>query len=421
MIVKFNVLFEIKLKILKYIKHNSIFFYNLVLFIIPIIYYLFDYSKINLGDIYYNPWSFLLSDVFSFSDFIGERDEVPGDYYLMDTDYFGTMPPGSLIIGKIYGLLPQNSVLVLVLVLYFYFTLEIIRRLYGKNLLLLVTVLNFSFWFGIFRGNNDIYQVPLILFLVYFVHNNKWFFVSFTILILAAIEPYCLLFVLLLIIRKKILNFLITLLLYAFIWITPIFYGAKNLKLYFDLSFSSPKTYLHNMVFWDNGMLFGNSLWGLFKIVLPPILGINNGQAQHDYFYFQFMPFYIVICFSTILTLFFIMYYKSINNFDVLLILAITICLLTPVTAYYKIAMLIPFYLDIFNNYLDYNRKKINVIFLILLITLFNIKPYFIIQLRSGVSVYLDSFLNPLLMIMMLMLLVYKHLPYIRRKISNNG
>ena len=368
-------------------------------------------SFLNIG---YQTWTFLTSDQDSFNDFYGDRFEHLGDYHHMEDAYWGqsTLPPIAILIGKFFYFIPvKSSLVVFILMNLVCITLLTIKLSKQRNTLLLVALVfsSYPLLFAIFRGNNDIYILSFLL-AIYIVYQSKNLLLTSLLLgVLGALEPLMFLYFPLFLLRSehKIRFLFFYLVAYCSSWYSPAFHGDRDISRYFEVSSKSSKLYFESMVISDNGLLFGNSLFGLLKaiyykinfqgVIDPAVVGQSfRSSFLLNYYLYLAILLGILICFAI---------YRE-NNFEIqLLLVGCMIILLPYVSALYKLVLLL-FNLIIFLSKTDSNNKRIRIISLFVLLIIVPKNFIWIKFSFNPTGLTLESILNPLL-ILLLILYVY--------------
>jgi len=347
----------------------------------------------------YPIWEHLLSNQGIFDDFYGARDENPNDYYLQSPVY-GTNPPGTLMLGRLYALFPDRAAIVVAAVgwaLLSAWAVGLIAKRYSAIWFLAVS---YPFWFAILRGNDDIYLLPGILLLAWSLENNKPEIFGVVVGLLALAEPYSLLFTIPLVFTGYIKQAVIPAVLVLGGWLSTSAFGARDLGLYLRLAEDSPKTYLRNMAFGDGGMLFGNSMFGLLKWISQNLNGLSAEETVE--FSKDLYGWYLPVAWAIIAVVIVVTALRDTTVYSFLLRLALLTCLLPPVVATYKLGILLG--LLIYRLYRLEIGSKRDTFETWLLVLIIIPKPYIITYLPSGALTTLESLLNPILMLLLLMM-----------------
>lgn len=353
-------------------------------------------SSRNFG---YPTWEHLLSDQGIFDDFYGVRDENPNDYYLQ-SPLFGTNPPGTLMLGRLYALFPDRAAIVVAAVgwaLLSAWAVGLIAKRYNAIWFLAVS---YPFWFAILRGNDDVYLLPGILLLAWSLENNKPEIFGVVVGLLALAEPYSLLFTIPLVFAGYIKQAVIPAVLVLSGWLSTSAFGARDLGLFIRLAEDSPKTYLRNMAFGDGGMLFGNSMFGLLKLISQNLTDLSANETVE--FSQDLYGWYLPVAWAIIAVVIVVTALRDTTVYSLLLRLALLTCLLPPVVATYKLGIL--FGLLIYRLYRLEIACKRDIFETWLLVLIIIPKSYMIIYLPSGSITTLDSLLNPILMLLLLLM-----------------
>lgn len=351
----------------------------------------------------YPIWMYTFSDQGSFDDFQGERDEDNSDYCLQDCAY-GANTPGSMLLGQLYGLLPSKASLVFFMGIYMVVCVLVVQVTTKRMSALLFVGLCFPFWFGIFRGNNDIYQFPLFLIMIWLFQRKRYVLYGIVLGTYASIEPYTLIFAFPLLLRRRYFAAAVSLILLAVAWVTPALYGLKSLPTFLTMTGESSQGYLQNMAINDGGILHGNSLFGALKVLFLPWLAsdLNSGAAVAQRMLQPYAA--LSLMFLALFLVLFSLGRLSIPS--IFLGLASLLCCLPPVAATYKLVLLLSVLLYYLYNCANARPQDRVLMWIVLAIMV--PKPYIQVFLPSGAPAYLDSVINPLLMLLILALIAIK-------------
>lgn len=353
-------------------------------------------SKRNLG---YPMWEHLLSSQGIFDDFYGARDERTTDYYLQSPLY-GTNPPGTLMLGRLYALFPDRSAIVVAAVGWVLLTAWAVGLVARRNAAVWFVMVSYPFWFAVLRGNDDVYLLAGVLLLAWSFDNDKSEIFGIVVGVLALAEPYTLLFSIPLLVAGYLRQAMIPFALFVGGWISTATFGARDFGLYLRLAGDSPKTYLRNMVFGDGGMLWGNSMFGLLKVVTQNFADLSPDEtveySRRLYAYYQPVVWVIIAVVIMVSS------FRGTTRHKFLLSLALLTCLLPPVVATYKLSLLSG--LLIYRVYQLKNQSTREVIETWLLVLIVTPKSYIMLYLPSGAFLTLDSILNPILMVVLLVM-----------------
>ena len=349
-------------------------------------------------------WAFLTGNNDAFSDFAGDRFELPNTYFHMTgpdgkpSPVYGVLAPGGVLIGKLYSLflIPQTLwVFQIVALTSCILTVITIsgRRNYHFSILILFSA--YPFWFAYFRGNNDIWLFPLLgLAYLQFSKKNYNLFTLF-IVSAAAIEPYNILFLVALIPLKK-YKYILYSSIYLFIYLLSMaFVGEKNLGRYISLFEYTGKWYNESYVINNSGLLANNSIWGLLKVVTFMFRPTNLTPESFIY-HFYTIGTLLSVCVMTI--------YLARKKLQIEYFFAITsleILFFAPTSANYKlITFLLSFFIIIYKMNIDLFANKI---FLALSLALLLPKEFIWFKFTNEpLGATLGTVVNPILEIIMI-------------------
>lgn len=342
-------------------------------------------------------WRWTLVDLRIFDDFYGVRDENPSDYYLQDP-YYGANPPGTMILGRLYALVPARASIVIFASFYLLTSSLIVMFVTNRKSSLLFMMFSYPFWFGVFRGNDDMYLFPLTLLLLWTFARGKLLVFGVIVGLMATIEPYFILFAFPLILKRPIAWKMIVppVLVLTIGWASMALIGSRDLSLYWSLARSSPETYLENMAFGDGGMLFGNSLFGLLKFLASRWFDFESDPAARLFAMQLHVPYVLFAGFTGVVVLTRLFYRRN-SLSSVFSILAILLILLPHVAATYKLVLLSAILIyQLFDEDSKLSYVKWRVICLAAILIP---KPFPSFRMVSNEETFLDSIANPILMI----------------------
>jgi hypothetical protein len=341
----------------------------------------------------YNFWPALFSPDTIFNDFYFDRRE-DNKTYLVSNEY--TLPPIALALGQFWSLFPiQYQVRIfltstIVLISYLAF-------LYTKNLrsILLLMIL-YPTYFVLLRGNNDIYILALLLILVNTKNLHKS---AFILSIMVGIEPFTILFYFLKNTYNKLTHF-ITFLAFSFlVWLSPLLLSPHNLFDYLSLSSKSRESYFIAYELGNGGIFFGNSIWSLVKVYY------FSNLEDPDSTLLGFLAYiYLIISIFTILLI--LKKIRRCNFLESGIVISACLVLFPFVSADYKLIYLIPFYLHyVFQCPKIFLDRRLEYFFQTLLILLFIPKNFFIFNIEE-IYILSGSFLNPIVLIILTLLIL---------------
>jgi len=357
----------------------------------------------------YQVWSYLFSNDNSFNDFFGDRVESLGNYciYLQCQQYDVTSPPMALILGKFFYFIPEEASLIVFVLLNITISLFLLTYYFEINLKFSIYFLlsSFPLFFAIFRGNNDLYLLPGLLFVILSQFKNKPVISAIGLGVLSGIEPIMILYIVILFKYNSKLRYVFyCFITYLFVWISPILHGEKNLFSYFSLLRNGGDYYSQTMVIGNGGQLFNETLYGLIKFIFQRFFvpaktepsDVNLSLISNG------IPTYYSIFAITIfiISLYFIFREKNItiNFINVSLLLII----LPFVSASYKL-LLLTVSLILVINFIDLALKRNRILFAVLIIICIP-KHYIWFQLEfDQVGITLESLINPILMLYLLL------------------
>lgn len=351
-------------------------------------------SARNLG---YPIWEHLLSDQGIFDDFYGARDERTTDYFLQSPLY-GTNPPGTLMLGRLYALFPDRASIVVAVVGWVLLTVWAVGLATRRHAAAWFVIVSYPFWFAVLRGNDDVYVMSAVLLLAWSLDNGKPEVFGMVVGIVALAEPYALLFSVPLLLAGYFKQVVIPFVLFVGGWLSTATFGSRDLGLYLRLAEDSPKTYLRNMAFGDGGMLFGNSMFGLTKVVMQNLANVSASESVE--FSRDLYEYYTIVSWAIIAAVVAVSAFRGTTRFKILLSLSLLTCLLPPVVATYKLSFLSG--LLIYRLYRFDNYSKRDVFETWLLVLIVTPKSYLVFSLPSGALFTFDSVLNPILMVVLL-------------------
>jgi len=351
-------------------------------------------SARNLG---YAMWGHLLSNQGIFDDFYGARDERSTDYYLQSPLY-GTNPPGTLMLGRLYAIFPDRAAIVIAAVGWAILTVWAVVLVARRHVAVWFVMVSYPFWFAVLRGNDDVYIMSAVLILAWSLDNGKPEVFGTVVGILALAEPYTLLFCVPLLVAGYLKQVVIPFVLFVGGWISTATFGARDLGLYLRLAEDSPKTYLRNILFGDGGMLFGNSIFGLIKVVTQNLADLSANETVE--FSRDLYRYYTPVAWGIIAVVVMMSAFRGTTRFKIMLSLSLLTCLLPPVVATYKLSLLSG--LLIYRLYQFHHHSKRDIFETWLLVLIVIPKSYLMFYLPSGAFFTLDSVLNPILMIILL-------------------
>jgi hypothetical protein len=357
----------------------------------------------------YPVWSHLLSNDGSFDDFYGDRFESLGDYciYLFCEQYAVTNPPIASLIGKFFYFIPTESALVIFILINTFGSVLIINHFVKTNheISVVFFLTSFPLFFAIFRGNNDLYLVSFLLLIMFLFLKKSFLFSSVLLGILSGLEPLMILFIIVFFRHNKKLTFVIsTLSTSILVWISPLFFGERNIQSYFTLLKNAQNVYSDAMIVGNGGQLFNESIFGFIKFVFQKFftsptsdpIEVNNLMISSGIIRLYLI---MAIIFFAI-SIYFI--FKETNIIFNFLNMCVLLIILPYVSASYKLLLLTVALIFII-NYFDLRNSRERFIFFMILIILIP-KHYTWLKLEfDPVGITLQSLINPMLMIILLL------------------
>jgi hypothetical protein len=253
--------------------------------------------------------------------------------------------------------------------------------------LLVLTGFSYPFLFSLDRGNLEFIIVILIVLFLFFYQKNQFLCVLFLSLAIA-IKPFPAVFLALFIVDHRYRDLILTIIFSAVItlasyWILPgniipnIYEHLRNLALYNQV-----------YVIGNEGLFFGNSLWGAIKylqILINPLVGVD---------YSLLMKPYMVLVLSLFIFLIWYMWKRNLSFERKIIILICSMNLFPYVSADYK---LLYFYIPIMMYINSDTPIKSGWVFGLLLGLLMVPKSYVHLPVLPEAS--FSVLINPLLMI----------------------
>ena len=278
-----------------------------------------------------------------------------------------------------------------------------------KNLLIF-TLMSYPFLFSIDRANFEIYVFIFICLFVYFYKNNRVIisiiFLSFAISM--KITPA--LFLVILLSNKKYREILFTMIIVSVLTITS--YLSIDGGFLENVNNHLINLSLYNKIYaiGNEGLYFGNSLYGLIKFLiylLQEILGSSNKTAENIIiFLFKIYPIFSILIFIA-LTIYIILIEKVFWKKTALLVFAMN--LLPYVSGDYKLLHLyVPLFLFINSVEHENNDLIYTILFSLLLIP----KNYYNLQAENLVEANIAVAINPLIMLIFSIIIIYSGLKY---------
>jgi hypothetical protein len=326
----------------------------------------------------------------AFNDHYFDRFENVGTYSPQG-DGYGYLTPVASGLGLVAGLLdPTVSLVIFSIVAVGLSSFLMVRLTKDPNSIMFMMVA-FPFLFAISRGNNDIWLLPLTLGFLVAVKRHRTVEASVVVAIMAGLEPLFGALVLPILVLGRVKVILAFAVASALVWLSPLVYGEEDLTLYFRGFGRSLEDYRSGYVIGDGGLLYSNSLWGPLKAVVDQIttaLGLELQPALE-----RLLPFYSSL---TAIALLVALGFAIWRNSDVFLgstFVVLSILLFGPVTASYKLIVIVAVL-----GWLVSNKNASNQFLEWLLFLTVLPKTFAVFMLSSGSLYTLDSLVNPVLM-----------------------
>ena len=311
------------------------------------------------------------------------------------------------MIGKFFYFIPTESALVIFILINTFGSVLIINHFVKTNheISVVFFLTSFPLFFAIFRGNNDLYLVSFLLLIMFLFLKKSFLFSSVLLGILSGLEPLMILFIIVFFRHNKKLTFVIsTLSTSILVWISPLFFGERNIQSYFTLLKNAQNVYSDAMIVGNGGQLFNESIFGFIKFVFQKFftspttdpIEVNNLMISSGIIRLYLI---LAIIFFAI-SIYFI--FKETNIIFNFLNMCVLLIILPYVSASYKLLLLTVALIFII-NYLDLRNSRERFIFFMILIILIP-KHYIWLKLEfDPVGITLQSLINPLLMIILLL------------------
>jgi hypothetical protein len=357
---------------------------------------------------HYFLFGFLTSERGTFDDFFADRAEQWGTYELISPG-FGALPPIAAGLGSVWGLLPPWTALVCFVAGTLGFSHAILSAFNVGPEFHLFLLLSYPTLFAVSRGNNDLYLIPIVLLWALLMQQERFGLVASTAAFAFALEPVMLSLVIISFFSAK----RVTVVWFAgssiAFWLSPVFFGERNLQEYFFQFLNLLEVYRQNYIIGDGGLLFSNSLWGLFKTAIwafDPVAEVEQRNALLEAAY-SFYPALLAISLVALAA----MVFSGMNWRRALAYVAVVIVALGPVSATYKLVLLTVAMIVLYAGGQRFNRIELSLWVLAL-----SPKAFIVVSTASGVPVTMDTVVNPLVLLVIMVLLIKPELRKILSK-----
>lgn len=357
-------------------------------------------------------WQFLTGASDSYSDFFGDRMESTSDYYHMAPEY-GVLAPGGVWIGYFFSFFTMPLALWLFQLLALGTTFLSISFLITNQPLyrpIIFVVCSFPFLFAYFRGNNDIWQFPMLALYLGLLQRKKFITAAVCLGFLSTVEPYNAVFSVLMF-AFGIRFFILTVSTSIVVTTSLFFIGARDLIRYFDLFQTTSAWYSKVYIIGDNGLLANNSLWGFGKFFLFEVINSRNESIKASVY-----PFFAIMSLIGMTLAIAIVYFsrgKVEKTFESFALLGVSIVLFAPTSATYKLVILIVIMTALIFKYWT---RELNIVAILLTVTVIPKSWIWFRWPEWMLGCTLDTVVNPLILSSVYILLVSRLIRDLRKK-----
>ena len=332
-----------------------------------------------------------------------------------------TLSPLAIYFAKACSISPVASLFLFIgisLLIWFY----CIRKILPKYLIVPL-LFSYPILFSISRGNYEITISGLIFLAIIFLYftnlKNKYTFALIMITLGASLKPTCILFYFLIPINEMLKKWYIFVV-FGVLNLMIIYALYPSLTMYYQSMQFTLMAYYNDYIIGGGGSMFNNSLWGLVKIFYLYFGGYKNQfeLVQNLNLWYGFYK-YINLLSIALLVLLVI---NSKNILNKIGLVTIATILLNGISADYKVIYML-IYVCLLINYLKTSEKVDNKIFFIIIASILVIIPKHFLFIREfkifGDSFTIQSIINPILLISILILIITSMLFY-KSNISQN-
>lgn len=359
-------------------------------------------------------WQMLTGGADAYSDFFADRMEDTSDYFQEYQEY-GVLAPGGVWIGFFFSLFTMPLALWMFQLLALGTTFLSISFLITNRPLykpVIFVLFSFPFLFAYFRGNNDIWQFPMLALYLGLLQRKKFIAASICLGLISSVEPYNAVFAVLLFafgIRFFTLYFCTLVLIVASLH----FIGSRDLIRYFDLFQYTSAWYSETYIIGNNGLLANNSLWGFGKFFLFEVIDTRDQSTVASIY-----PFFAFLSLIGIIVAIAIAYFVKGNikkTFESFALLGVSIVLFAPTSATYKLVILT---LILTALIFKYWTRELNIVAILLTVTIIPKNWIWFRWPEWMLGCTLDTVLNPLILSSVYLLLVSRLIRGLRGKSS---
>ena len=347
-------------------------------------------------------WQMLTGDTDAYSDFFGDRMEDTSDYFHMTPEY-GVLAPGGIWIGYFFSFFTMPLAIWIFQLLALGTTFLSISFLITNRPLykpVIFVLCSFPFLFAYFRGNNDIWQFPMLALYLGLLQREKFIAAAICVGFLSSVEPYNAVFAVLLF-AFGIRFFTMYICTFILIIASLYFIGSRDLIRYFDLFQNTSAWYAENYIIGNDGLLANNSLWGFGKFFLFEVIDTRNQSTVANIY--PFFAAFSLIGITVAIAISYLVRGNIKKTFESFALLGVSIVLFAPTSATYKLVILT---LILTALIFKYWTRELNIVAILLTVTVIPKNWIWFRWPEWMLGCTLDTVLNPLILSSVYLLII---------------